>query len=83
MSLKGKTALITGSTSGIGLGLAISFAEQGANIVLNGISNPEKAKTAIDAIKTAGSQAIYKQADVSDPAQIKALVQHATDTFGG
>ncbi|MDI4239603.1 SDR family NAD(P)-dependent oxidoreductase, partial [Bradyrhizobium sp. Arg237L] len=62
--LKGKTAVVTGSTSGIGLGCARAFASGGANIVLNGIGAPgdvEKTRTAIE--KDFGVKAIYSPAD--------------------
>ena len=80
MILKGKTALVTGSTSGIGLGLAQTLARQGANIVLNGFGEVEPAKAAIAAL---GVQVLYHGADMSKPAEIEAMMAFAADQFGG
>src|SRR3954470_18792698 len=66
--LKGKTAVVTGSTSGIGLGCARAFAGAGADIVLNGIGAPadvEKARTAIE--NDFGVKAIYSPANMGEP----------------
>ncbi|MDZ7939287.1 MAG: 3-hydroxybutyrate dehydrogenase [Rhodoferax sp.] len=78
--LKGKTAIVTGSTSGIGLGIAKALAEQGANIVLNGFGDVEGPKAEIAAL---GAQVGYHGADMSKPAEIEAMVQYAQATFGG
>ena len=80
MILKGKTALVTGSTSGIGLGIAASLARQGANIVLNGFGDVESPKAAIAAL---GAQVAYHGADMSKPAEIEAMMAFAAATFGG
>jgi 3-hydroxybutyrate dehydrogenase len=77
--LKGKTAVVTGSTSGIGLGIAKALAEQGANLVLNGFGE-------VDAVlaRFAGSsgQVGYHAADMSQPAQIAEMMAYAERTFG-
>lgn len=78
-SLKGKTALVTGSTSGIGLGIAKSLAEQGANIVLNGFGDFEGPKAEIAAL---GVQVLYHGADMSKPAEIEDMMKQAAATFG-
>lgn len=78
--LKGKTAIVTGSTSGIGLGIAKALAAQGANIVLNGFGDVDGPKAEIAAL---GAQVGYHGADMSKPAEIEAMVQYATTTFGG
>ena len=80
MILKGKTALVTGSTSGIGLGMAQILARQGANIVLNGFGEFEAAKAAIAAL---GVKVKYHGADMSKPAEIEAMMAFAKDEFGG
>jgi 3-hydroxybutyrate dehydrogenase len=77
--LKGKTALVTGSTSGIGLGIAKALARQGANIVLNGFGDSEGPKAEVAAL---GVKVGYHEADMSKPAQIEAMMKYAADTFG-
>jgi 3-hydroxybutyrate dehydrogenase len=78
--LKGKTALITGSTSGIGLGIAKALAAQGANIVLNGFGDVDGPKAEVAAL---GVQVGYHGADMSKPTEIEAMIAYATETFGG
>jgi len=77
--LHGKTALVTGSTSGIGLGIAKSLARQGANIVLNGFGDAEGPKAEIRAL---GVQVLYHGADMSKPAEIEDMMRQASATFG-
>ena len=77
--LKGKTALVTGSTSGIGLGIAKALAAQGANIVLNGFGDAEGPKAEIAAM---GVKVAYHGADMSRVSEIEAMMKFAADTFG-
>jgi 3-hydroxybutyrate dehydrogenase len=77
--LKGKTALVTGSTSGIGLGLAKALARQGANIVLNGFGDVEGPKAEVKAL---GANVAYHGADMSKPAEIEDMMKFAATQFG-
>ncbi|WP_043004277.1 3-hydroxybutyrate dehydrogenase [Comamonas testosteroni] len=81
--LKGKTALVTGSTSGIGLGIAIALARQGANIVLNGFGDVEAPRAQVlNAGKSADIQVGYHGADMSKTADIEAMMKYAAAEFG-
>jgi len=82
--LKGKSAVVTGSTSGIGLGIAAGLAEAGANVVLNGLGDAQeieanRARLAADH----GVEVRYDGADMSDPDQIAAMMENAGKDFGG
>ena len=84
MFLKGKTAIVTGSTSGIGLAYARAFAAEGANVVLNGFGDAdaiEAARAELAAIS--GGAALYHPADMTDPEQIADLVRFAVAEAGG
>lgn len=82
--LNGKTALVTGSTSGIGLGIAEKLAAQGANIILNGFGDVDAPKAlVVDAGKAHGIKVGYHGADMSKPAEIEALFTYAQANFGG
>ena len=84
MTLTGKTALVTGSTSGIGLGIARTLAEQGANLMLNGFGDPAEIETLRAALADAHKIRVsYSAADMSQPEQIAAMVAEAADTLGG
>jgi len=77
--LKGKTALVTGSTSGIGFAIAQSLAQQGAHIVLNGFGDAETPKSQIEAL---GVRAEYHGADMSKPGEIEDMMKFAASKFG-
>jgi 3-hydroxybutyrate dehydrogenase len=84
MFLKGKTALITGSTSGIGLGYAKILAAEGANIVINGFGDKdeiEKERQALEAVS--GGKALYSGHDLTQVDQIEAMMKEAADAMGG
>ena len=81
--LKGKTALITGSTSGIGLALARAFAHDGANIVLNGFGDAGEIETLRNEIANSfGVEVRYLPADMTRPDEIAAMVADAEREFG-
>jgi 3-hydroxybutyrate dehydrogenase len=81
--LKGKVAVVTGSTSGIGLAYARAFAGAGANIVLNGMGVPtdvEKERSAIES--DFGVKALYSPADMAKPNEVVELITLGENTFG-
>jgi 3-hydroxybutyrate dehydrogenase len=81
--LKGKNALVTGSTSGIGLGYARALAEQGANVTINGFGDAaaiEKERAGIE--KDFGVKAAYSSADMTKPAEIAHMIRMAEKTYG-
>ncbi len=81
--LKSRAAVVTGSTSGIGLGVASAFAQAGADIMLNGFGDPaaiEKKRATLAA--EFGVRALYSGADMTKPDQIRAMISEATAAFG-
>jgi 3-hydroxybutyrate dehydrogenase len=81
--LNGKTALVTGSTSGIGLGIARAFAGEGANVILNGFGDAKEIETLRDSIATEhGVQVRYDGADLSKQEQIETMIAKALAEFG-
>lgn len=81
--LNGKVALVTGSTSGIGLGIASQLAAQGAHVVLNGFGDVDGARAAVlQAGNPHGVRVGYHGADMSKPADIEAMVRYAETDFG-
>ena len=84
MSLKGKVALVTGSTSGIGLGIARALAAEGADIMMNGFGDAAQIKALQNEITTkCGVKVRYNGADVSKPGDCAAMVAAAQAELGG
>lgn len=81
--LENKVALVTGSSSGIGQGIAKRFAEEGAKIIIDYIGHPEGADQTLAMVKQAGSDAVTVQADVTQMGDLKKLVDTAYEKFGG
>ena len=81
--LKGKTALVTGSTSGIGLAIARAYAKEGANVVINGFGDKDAIEQERQGIeKDFGVKALYSGADMSKADEIAAMVADAGKVFG-
>ena len=84
MTLAGKTALITGSTSGIGLAYAKALAAEGANIVINGFGDKDAIEQERLALEQAsGAKALYSGHDLTKVEEIEAMMREAADAFGG
>ena len=82
--IKQKTALITGSTSGIGLGIAESLARSGANLVINGFgSADETARLRARLASEYRVKVIFSPADMSQVASIEEMMKHASQELGG
>lgn len=82
MSFSGKVALVTGSTSGIGLGIAQSLARQGVHLMLNGFGDAQAAQAAVRAVAPAGVRVEHHGADMSKPNEIEDLVRSTLANFG-
>src|SRR3954447_861437 len=82
--LRGRCALVTGSTAGLGLAIADRLAAEGCNIVLNGLGDAAQAETARSELERKhGVRTIFDATDLGDADQIAALMDHAATTFGG
>lgn len=81
--LKGKSAIVTGSTSGIGLGIAHTLAAEGVNIVFNGFGDAKEIEQLRKDTETKFKvKAVYSNADMSKPDQIRGMIKLAEDSFG-
>ena len=84
MLLSGKTALVTGSTSGIGLGCARALAAEGARLIINGFGDTaEIERIRADLSNTSGAEALYSPADLTNPDTITEMIAFASDKAGG
>lgn len=76
-----KVALVTGSTQGLGEGIAFRFAQEGAKLIVNGRSQ-ERGQKVVNALRELGAEAIFIRADLTDKQQAQQLVQQAAEHFG-
>lgn len=82
MMLKGKVALVTGGSRGIGRAIALELGKQGANVAVNFSGNEAMANGVVDEIKASGSEAAVFQCDISDAAAVQEMVKSVVSTFG-
>lgn len=82
MKLKGKNAIVTGSSRGIGKAIAIRFAEEGANVVVNHLNGDTDGEKTLTEIRSKGAQAIRVEADIGKSEDVRRLVSTALDRFG-
>ena len=80
--LRGQRALVTGASSGIGLGVARALGAAGADVVVNYVSAPEIAERVVDEIRAGGSRAMAIRADVSREDQVQAMFGQMLDAWG-
>jgi glucose 1-dehydrogenase len=80
--LLGQKALVTGASSGIGRAIAVSLGDAGADVVVNYVSDEEKAQALAEEIRAKGSRAMAIRADVSDEAQVSAMFRTMVAEFG-
>lgn len=83
MKFKNKTVLITGSSRGIGRAIAIAFAQEGANVVVNYVKNKKAGEEVVTEIKKLGAKAIAIQADISIESNVKRIIKETVKYFGG
>ena len=82
MELSGKTAIVTGSARGIGRAIALRFANDGADVVINYVRSTAGAQEVAKAVRARGRQALVIQADVSQRSQVETLLQQTLEVFG-
>ncbi len=82
MKLQGKVALVTGSTQGIGRGIAVRLAREGADVVINGRHEGEDAQASVALVRAEGRRACFIAADVGEPANCRQLIERAIEQMG-
>ncbi|MDH5793445.1 MAG: 3-oxoacyl-ACP reductase FabG [Candidatus Bathyarchaeota archaeon] len=80
--LNGKVALVTGSSRGIGRSIALAFAEEGADVVINYIRSEDKAREVVSKINSMGRKSIAVRADVSSIREVKDMINRCVKNFG-
>lgn len=80
-SLHDKVALVTGARRGIGRGICLALAEEGADIAVNDVEGAEQAESVAQEIRALGRRALVVMADVSQPEQVQAMVEQVAGTF--
>ncbi|MCH8025712.1 MAG: glucose 1-dehydrogenase [Chloroflexi bacterium] len=83
MELSGKCAIVTGSAVGVGRATALELAKRGANVVVNYSRSEDEAKETVAMVEALGAEALLVRADVSNDAEVRAMVAAAVDAFGG
>ena len=82
MGLQGKTAIVTGGNSGIGMAIVLALAEEGANVVIDYVANPEATEALQQQVSSLGAKSIGVQADVSKVDELQHLIDAAVSAFG-
>ena len=82
MKLEGKAAVVTGGGRGVGRAISLTYAKEGADVVVNYVSNPKTAQEVVEAIQKIGRKGIAVQADVATDSGAGAVIQAAIDNFG-
>ncbi|MEM3793990.1 MAG: glucose 1-dehydrogenase [Candidatus Bathyarchaeia archaeon] len=80
--LKGRVAIVTGSSRGIGRAIALEFAKEGARVCVNYVASEDKARAVLNEIRAYGSEAIIVKADISKPDDARKLIEAAVNAFG-
>jgi len=82
MTLRGKTALVTGGSRGIGRGIALKLAESGAKVAVHYYQKEDQAKATLEQLRACGSDGFVVQADVSKPEEIRRIFARVKSEFG-